>query len=191
MNIRDEFQRRQLRKNTMTMKIPENIDPEMARTLIEKAPGMSVLAPFSKLLGMEMLEYSPGIVRLKLPYRDDLAGDPDSGIIHGGVITALLDNAAGAAVATRFTRLQAVATLDLRIDYMRPADKGRDVIGEVECYHLTRTIAFVRGWAYHDTRDKVIATAAGSFALSDLDRMFSHNAPTPAIEAPSATQDEN
>jgi len=49
---------------------------------------------------------------------------------------------------------------------MRPADKGRAIIGEAECYHVTRTVCFTRAWAYHETRDKVIATAAGAFAIN-------------------------
>ena len=68
-----------------------------------------------------------------------------------------------------------VATLDLRIDYMRPADKGRAIIGEAECYAITRTVCFTRAWAYHDTRDKVIATAQGAFAI---------NQPRPAGDTP-------
>ena len=42
----------------------------------------------------------------------------------------------------------------------------RDIIGEAECYHLTRTVCFTRAWAYHETRDKLIATAAGTFAIN-------------------------
>ena len=58
---------------------------------------------------------------------------------------------------------------------MRPADKGRDILAEAECYHVTRNVAFTRAWAYHDSRDKVIATAAGTFALNDITRWASGN----------------
>ncbi|MEL6257812.1 MAG: PaaI family thioesterase [Pseudomonadota bacterium] len=99
-----------------------------------------------------------------------VVGDPETGVIHGGVITTLLDNLCGIAVVTGLKEFKSTATLDLRIDYMRPAEKGRDVIGEAECYHYTRNIAFVRAWAYHDSRDRVIATASGAFALNDFRR---------------------
>ena len=52
------------------------------------------------------------------------------------------------------------------VDARRPADPRRDIIGEAECYHLTRNVAFTRAWAYHESRDKVIATAAGAFAIN-------------------------
>ena len=49
---------------------------------------------------------------------------------------------------------------------LRPAETEREIIGEAECYHLTRSVAFCRAWAYHETRDKVIATAQGAFAIN-------------------------
>lgn len=100
------------------------------------------------------------------PYHEKLIGDPDTGIIHGGVITTFLDNLSGMACGVAMEEFRFVATLDLRIDYMRPADKGRDILGEAECYHLTKSVAFTRAWAYHETREKVIATAQGAFAIN-------------------------
>jgi acyl-coenzyme A thioesterase PaaI-like protein len=64
------------------------------------------------------------------------------------------------------TKLRFVATIDLRIDYMRPAEKGLDIIGEAECYRVTKSVCFTRAWAYHGTRDKLIATSAGTFAIN-------------------------
>ena len=76
--------------------------------------------------------------------KERLVGDPDTGVIHGGVLTAFLDNLCGTAASSALSKPRFVATLDLRIDYMRPAEQGRDIIGEAECYHQTRNICFTR-----------------------------------------------
>ena len=134
------------------------------------APRVIENVPYAKALGFELLSIERGRASARAPYRDDLVGDPETKVIHGGVITALLDNIAGVAVIAALNELKSTATLDLRIDYMRPAEPGRDIIGEAECYHVTRTVAFVRAWAYHESRDRVIATGAGAFALNEISR---------------------
>ena len=134
------------------------------------APRIINSVPYAQALGLELMDIQRGKAWAKAPYRIELIGDPDTGVIHGGVITALLDNICGVAVIAALTEFKSTATLDLRIDYMRPAEPGRDVIGEAECYHVTRTVAFVRAWAYHENKDRVIATASGAFALNDLKR---------------------
>ena len=122
--------------------------------------------PHAAALGMQLAGYEDGKALVRVPYADHLVGDPDTGVIHGGVLTAFLDNLCGTAASSALPKPRFVATLDLRLDYMRPADKGRDIIGEAECYHVTRNICFTRAWAYHENRDKVIATAAGAFAIN-------------------------
>lgn len=139
---------------------PLEIMQEHAKTI------MSVV-PWANALGFEVDKVERGRAWGKVDWREDLVGDPDTGVIHGGVITALLDNLCGVACGAALNEFKSMATLDLRIDYMRPATKGRAVIGEAECYNVTRNVAFVRAWAYHDDKDKVIATAAGAFALND------------------------
>lgn len=124
------------------------------------------VVPWARRLGFRITHVEKGKVKGLQPYKDRLVGDPDTGIIHGGVITSFLDNLCGTSCASVMEKARFVATLDLRIDYMRPAEPGRDIIGEAECYHMTRTIAFTRAWAYHETREKVIATAAGAFAVT-------------------------
>lgn len=103
---------------------------------------------------------------LKVPYREELVGDPSAGVLHGGVITALLDAACGLAVFLRLPELKPMATLDLRLDYLKPATPGRDVLGRAQCYKLTRDLAFVRGCAYHDSPDEPIATAVGVYMFT-------------------------
>lgn len=131
--------------------------------------------PWANALGFELTGIEKGRAFARVAWREDLVGDPDSGVIHGGVLTALLDNLCGVAANTALKEPKSMATLDLRIDYMRPAEKGRDILAEAECYHTTRNVAFTRAWAYHETRDKVIATAAGAFALNDISRWASGN----------------
>ena len=121
--------------------------------------------PHARAIGMSVVDARPGHIWLRVPYADFLVGNPETGVIHGGVITTLLDNGGGAAVMTALDELRAVATLDLRIDYMKPATPGRDIVGYCHCHKVTRHIAFVRGTAYHDTADDPIATAAMTFMV--------------------------
>lgn len=131
--------------------------------------------PWAQALGFELTGIEKGRAFAQVAWREDLVGDPASGVIHGGILTALLDNLCGIAAYTVLKEPKSMATLDLRIDYMRPAEKGRNILAEAECYHFTRNVAFTHAWAYHETRDKVIATAAGAFALNDISRWASGN----------------
>jgi len=63
-------------------------------------------------------------------------------------------------------RPKAVATIDLRIDYMRPATPGRDVQCEAHCYKLGKNVAFVRATVYEDAPENPIAHAASAFLIS-------------------------
>ena len=122
--------------------------------------------PHSRELGMRLLDAEDGVALLLVPYDPRLVGDPETGVLHGGVITALLDTACGAAVMAVKQSLVATATLDLRIDYMRPATRGQTVFARAECYRTTRSVAFARAVAYHDDPGDPVASAAGAFMLT-------------------------
>ncbi|MFC6196680.1 PaaI family thioesterase [Ponticaulis profundi] len=143
-------------------------DPDFFDLVRQYAPNVINNVPYAQKLGFELIDLEPGRAIARAGYSTEMIGDPATGVIHGGVVTALLDNVSGVAVIASLKELKSTATLDLRIDYMRPAEVGRDVIAEAECYHLTRNVAFTRAWAYHESKDHVIATAAGSFALNDI-----------------------
>ena len=87
-------------------------------------------------------------------------------MLHGGANTALLDAASGAAVFAALTEWVPIATLDLRIDYLRAAEAGREVTARATCYKTTRNVAFTRAVAYHDDPDDPIASSVGTFMLS-------------------------
>lgn len=121
--------------------------------------------PHAREIGLRLHGSGDGVAVLSVPYNDALVGDPESGVLHGGVITALLDTACGVAVMAAPGPIAATATLDLRIDYMRPATRGLAVMARAECYRVTRSVAFTRAVAYHDNPEDPIASAAGAFML--------------------------
>jgi uncharacterized protein (TIGR00369 family) len=127
-------------------------------------PGVPVTSPMAMALGMTLVTSEPDIV-VKVPYRDDLVGDPDTGVIAGGVVTTLLDHTSARAVAKRLTEETSIATLDLRIDYMRPSRPGKDIYATAYCYKVTRSVAFVRAVAYDEDPSDPVASAQGAFML--------------------------
>ena len=136
------------------------IDPQ---TLAALGARMSDGTPQALALGIQFVAVDPGIGVLKVPYREDLVGDPQTGVIAGGVVTSLLDHVCGLATAT--LGVEGTATLDLRLDYMRSAEPGRDIVARAHCYKLTHTIAFVRAAAYEDDPHDPIATAQAAFVV--------------------------
>ena len=134
----------------------------------ENLTSMMKVTPWANEMGFEVTRIEKGHVWGVQPFREHLVGDPETRVIHGGVITTLLDNLCGMSCALSLKEFRFVATLDLRIDYMRPAESGCDILAEAECYHVTKSVAFCRAWAYHESRDKVIATAQGAFAINKV-----------------------
>jgi len=122
--------------------------------------------PFIVSLGGEIVEVSPARVLMRLPYAEKLVGDPDTGVVHGGVITAMLDHSCGLAIGSALKSPAPYVTLDLRIDYMKPARPRADIMFEAECLKITHEIIFARGLAFQDNRDDFIARSTGTFMFS-------------------------
>lgn len=121
--------------------------------------------PHNKALGIVFEAFEDNGIVFRLPYDAKLVGNAETGVLHGGVITALLDGCSGAAVFSAQPRWP-IATLDLRIDYLRAAEPGRAVLAFATCYKVTRNVGFTRAVAYHDNRDEPIASAVGTFMLA-------------------------
>ena len=119
--------------------------------------------PFSKFLGLTLDRLGNGEATMTMPYQKKLIGDPKSGVIHGGVVTTLLDSCCGAAVMTAGDPKFPTATIDLRIDYMRPAEPLRLIKADAKCYRVTTSVVFVRATAQDGTKETPVATATGAF----------------------------
>ncbi len=126
-------------------------------------PSPTDQAPQALALGLITEAVGPATATVRAPYRPELVVDPDTGVIAGGVVTTLLDHVCGQAVLTALGEFANIATLDLRIDYMRAAEPGLDIRATAHCYKVTRQIAFVRATAYDRDIDDPVATAQAAF----------------------------
>jgi uncharacterized protein (TIGR00369 family) len=125
----------------------------------------TLVVPHNAALGLQIIDVTDTEVVVELPYDAKLIGNPETGTLHGGAITALLDSCSGRAVLAALTERVPIATLDLRIDYLKPAEPGKSVIARATCYKLTRNVAFTRAVAYQDSLDDAIAHSVGTFML--------------------------
>ena len=142
----------------------------MANPLHNPPPGKGQsffidVIPYNAELGLKYVENQVGRVVFDLPWDPGQVGDPETGVMHGGAITGLFDAALGGAVLCKLDDLRRIATLDLRIDYLRPARAGKTVRCDAECHRLTKHIAFARGVAHDGDPNDLVATAVGTFVV--------------------------
>ena len=122
--------------------------------------------PHNLALGVRLVSRDEGGVTIALPYDEKLVGNPFTGVLHGGAITAVLDAACGLAVLAKLDDPMPIATLDLRIDYLGPASPEKEVLAHAECFRVTKSVAFVRCRAFHAGAEATpVAVANGTFML--------------------------
>lgn len=137
-----------------------NLDTGLIQKMVDAIPQISAL-------GIKVHGFGVREATLALPYGDHLVGFPETGVIAGGAVYSLMDTVCGMAVFSALGAYKPIATLDLRIDYLKPATPHETVYGWAECYKLTRHVAFVRGQAFHDDKADPIANVSGTFMLPD------------------------
>lgn len=120
-------------------------------------------------LGIEYIAHGDNWAEVALPYGEHLVGVSETGIMASGPVVTLVDVASGIALLVRLGASRPNCTLDLRVDYLRPAVPGKTVHARAECYKLTRQIGFVRGHAHDGDAGDPVANFSGTFMLLDGD----------------------
>jgi uncharacterized protein (TIGR00369 family) len=132
-------------------------------TLFESVARWFCEIPHSSALGLKFVSGERGRATMRVPYNTALVGNPKTGVLHGGVITSLIDTTSALSVFSLLNTEEAVATLDLRVDYLRGATPGEEVYCTAECYRLGRQIAFTHATVYQASSDQPIAHGVGTF----------------------------
>ncbi|AQY65260.1 PaaI family thioesterase [Pseudomonas veronii] len=128
--------------------------------LLERAKRFISALRHCQVLGITVHQASEEGITLVLPYSPMIVGDPQTGVIHGGALTSLMDTACGMATLCVLPEFEVCPTLDLRIDYMHPAEPHKPVY---ECYRVTTDVIFTRGFAYQDDPQQPVAHTVGTF----------------------------
>lgn len=144
---------------------PPSGDPKRAERMLLRG------IPHCAELGVEVVEISPARSMVRLAYQERLVGNPETGVLNGGVITTLVDSVCGIAVQVALGKIAAIATLDLRIDYLRGSTPKEPLYASAECYKLTRQIAFVRGTAHNGDAADPVANCTGTFMITAIDQV--------------------
>jgi uncharacterized protein (TIGR00369 family) len=121
--------------------------------------------PFNALLGLRCLDIADGAVRVELPFRSVLIGNPEIPALHGGAISSTLDTTGGLAVWSSARPHDRVSTIDLRVDYLRPG-RAETVIAVATVVRLGNRVGVAELRAFHpDTEDCPIAAGMGVYSV--------------------------
>jgi uncharacterized protein (TIGR00369 family) len=117
-------------------------------------------------LGILYVGHGEDWVELGLDWQEKLVGVPETGVLASGPIVSLMDMATSMAIWVKLGRFRHQATLDMRVDYLRPATPGSRIVGRGECYGVTRSVGFVRGLAHDGDPGDPVAHVTGTFMFT-------------------------
>lgn len=109
---------------------------------------------FMKLLGARLVSVEPGKVIIACPWNESFT--QHNGYFHGGVLTALADNACGYAALTVQPEGKDVITVEFKINFLKPA-KSPGIIATGNLIHAGRTLTVCNGEVFDDTSSILLA----------------------------------
>jgi uncharacterized protein (TIGR00369 family) len=129
--------------------------------------------PFNRTLGLKVESLDADAPKLRFDMKPELIGNPRRQILHGGVISAVLDVAAGLAIhlAVNRTRtdetpdghIPTIGTIDLRVDYLRPG-RGKYFIATGRVVRLGNRVAVAHMDLVNDSGEQ-IATGGAAYMV--------------------------
>ena len=125
--------------------------------------GYAISVPHVGELGIELTRLDGEAAEARLPCRPEFLGDVENQLIHTGVVTTLIDSICGIALLAHIGKPTRIATLDLRVDYLRPSRPGKDLWCRAECYRLTEQIAFLRASVWQNDPAAPVASCLAAF----------------------------
>jgi uncharacterized protein (TIGR00369 family) len=138
--------------------------------------------PYARAAGMEPSNLGPGRATLSMPARPTWTGDAQRQLIHPGCASVLADTACGLAVGAALERIEPFATLDLRMDYLRPAVANEGLVCEAHCHRLSRSVGFVTGTVFQPGHDEPVARVNATFMRATSNARRNGPPPTAARE---------
>lgn len=125
--------------------------------------GFMELIPHNRDIGLTVLEFGENAVLAQLPFREDFLGDLEQRLWHTSVALSVMDSTCALAVYGGLGQYEPIATLDLRVDHLRPAVADQPLYVTASCYRLTPHIAFARGYTYQDDPDRPTSACTATF----------------------------
>jgi acyl-CoA thioesterase len=120
--------------------------------------------PFAQLLGLKLGHVERGAATLRLEMREELM--QNAGLLHGGVIASLIDTAAAFATLTLLSTEERATTVNLTVQYLRPATNGH-LSATATVSHAGRRLIALSA-TVSDSTENIIATALTVFIRQPL-----------------------
>ncbi len=133
--------------------------------------------PFDRLLGISIDTLTPTNIFVRIDMREQLIGNFIRGILHGGVISSVLDLTGGLIASVELLkhlqecgpeeiagRLSRIGTIDLRVDFLR-AGKGASFTASGSVLRRGNKVAVIRTELYND-QELLIAAGTGTYLVS-------------------------
>lgn len=146
-----------------------HMKPELDQAAMAKA-FFGSQHPLFNAFGIDVVAVVDARAEMTMPFSETLADGHRA--LHRGTLVTLLDTTCGLAIFSALRSLRPIATIDLRVDYLRAIPAGSGLRAVVECIGWTDSVAFVSGRAYAAGDEMPLATVTGSFAIDTLGPAF-------------------